>query len=37
MDNLNMNNLLNRDEEANKIKMILKDFEQNKNNLTKKR
>ena len=37
MDNLNMNNLLNRDEEANKIKMILKDFEENKNNLTTKR
>ena len=32
-----MNNLLNRDEEANKIKMILKDFEENKNNLTTKR
>ena len=37
MDNLNMNALLNRDEEANKIKMILKDFEQNKHNLTAKR
>jgi DNA polymerase III delta prime subunit len=37
MDNLNINNLLNRDEEANKIKMILKDFEQNKHNLTTKR
>ena len=32
-----MNALLNRDEEANKIKMILKDFEQNKHNLTAKR
>ena len=37
MDNLNINNLLNRDEEANKIKAILKDFEQNKQNLTTKR
>ena len=37
MDNLNMNNLLNRDEEANKIKMILKDFEENKHNLITKR
>ena len=37
MDNLNMNTLLNRDEEANKIKMILKDFEQHKHNLTTKR
>jgi DNA polymerase III delta prime subunit len=32
-----MNTLLNRDEEANKIKMILKDFEQHKHNLTTKR
>ena len=37
MDNLNINNLLNRDEEATKIKAILKDFEQNKHNLTTKR
>ena len=37
MDNLNINNLLNRDEEANKVKAILKDFEQNKQNLTTKR
>ena len=37
MDNLNMNNLLNRDEEATKIKMILKDFEENKHNLITKR
>ena len=37
MENLNINNLLNRDEEANKIKTILKDFEQNKHNfITKK-
>jgi len=37
MENLNINNLLNRDEEANKIKDILKDFEANKNNLSAKR
>jgi Cdc6-like AAA superfamily ATPase len=37
MDNLNINNLLNRDEEATKIKAILKDFEQHKHNLTTKR
>ena len=37
MDRLNMNNLLNRDEEAMKIKTILKDFEKTKNNLTTKR
>jgi len=37
MDSLNMNNLLNRDEEAMKIKTILKDFEKTKNNLTTKR
>ena len=37
MDHLNLNNLLNRDDEANKIKAILKDFEQNKQNLTTKR
>jgi hypothetical protein len=37
MENLNINNLLNRDEDANKIKAILKDFEQNKNNLSIKR
>jgi DNA polymerase III delta prime subunit len=37
MDYLNLNNLLNRDDEANKIKAILKDFEQNKQNLTTKR
>ena len=37
MENLNINSLLNRDEEANKIKSILKDFEQNKTNLLTKR
>jgi len=37
MENLNINNILNRDEEANNIKNILKDFEQNKHNLTTKK
>jgi DNA polymerase III delta prime subunit len=37
MENLNINTLLNRNEEANKIKDILKDFEINKNNLSTKR
>ena len=37
MENINLNYLLNRDEEANKIKSILKDFEQNKHNLTTKK
>ena len=37
MENLNINLLLNRDEEANKIKSILKDFEINKNDLSIKR
>jgi DNA polymerase III delta prime subunit len=37
MENLNINCLLNRDEEVNKIKSILKDFDQNKNNLSIKR
>jgi DNA polymerase III delta prime subunit len=37
MENLNINSLLNRDEEVNKIKTILKDFDQNKNNLLTKR
>ena len=37
MENLNINTLLNRNEEANKIKYILKDFELNKNNLSTKR
>ena len=37
MENININKLLNRDEEANKIKEILKDFEQNKHNLATKK
>jgi Cdc6-like AAA superfamily ATPase len=37
MENININNLLNRDEEANKIKEILKDFEKNKHNLSFKK
>jgi SpoVK/Ycf46/Vps4 family AAA+-type ATPase len=37
MENLNINKLLNRDEEVSKIKEILKDFEQNKNNLSTKK
>jgi DNA polymerase III delta prime subunit len=37
MENININNLLNRDEESNRIKEILKDFEKNKNNLTSKK
>jgi DNA polymerase III delta prime subunit len=37
MENININNLLNRDEEANKIKILLKEFEQNKNNLATKK
>jgi replication factor C subunit 1 len=37
MDNLNMNCLLNREENAQKIKDILVDFEVNKNNLLIKR
>jgi DNA polymerase III delta prime subunit len=37
MENININNLLNRDEEAIKIKTILKDFEQNKHNLATKK
>ena len=37
MENININNLLNRDDEANKIKDILKDFEKNKHNLTTKK
>ncbi len=37
MENLNINTLLNRTDEANKIKDILKDFEVNKNNLLTKR
>ena len=37
MENLNINDLLNRNEEVIKIKDILKDFELNKNNLSTKR
>jgi hypothetical protein len=37
MENLNINTLLNRTDEANKIKDVLKDFEANKNNLSTKR
>jgi len=37
MENLNITTLLNRTDEANKIKDILKDFEANKNNLATKR
>ena len=37
MENLNINSLLNRNEEVNKIKTILRDFEENKNNLLLKR
>jgi dephospho-CoA kinase len=37
MENININNLLNRDEEADKIKEILKDFEINKHNLATKK
>jgi DNA polymerase III delta prime subunit len=37
MENLNINSLLNREDDAKKIKTILKEFEQNKNNLTTKR
>jgi hypothetical protein len=37
MENINITNLLNRDEETNKIKEILKDFELNKHNLATKK
>ena len=37
MDALNINNLLNREEEANKIRDILKNFELNKHNLATKK
>jgi hypothetical protein len=37
MENININKLLNRDEEADKIKDILKDFEINKHNLATKK
>ena len=35
--NLNITGLLNRDDETSKIKEILKDFQQNKNNLNSKK
>jgi len=37
MENININKLLNREEESNRIKEILKDFEKNKHNLTTKK
>jgi hypothetical protein len=37
MENININNLLDRDEEANRIKTILKEFELNKNDLLTKK
>ena len=37
MESLNMNKLLHRDEEAQKIKSILQDFEENKTNILIKR
>jgi hypothetical protein len=37
MESLNLNSLLNREEEANKIKEILKNFELNKHNLATKK
>ena len=37
MESLNLNHLLNREEEANKIKEILKNFELNKHNLATKK
>ena len=37
MENININKLLNRDEEADKIKEIFKDFEINKHNLATKK
>jgi DNA polymerase III delta prime subunit len=37
METLNINNLLNRCEEVNRVKTILQEFEQNKNNLLTKR
>ena len=37
MENLDINKLLNRHDEANKMKEILKDFELNKHNLTTKK
>lgn len=37
MEKLNINSLLNRDEDVNKIKSILREFDQNKHNLLTKR
>jgi DNA polymerase III delta prime subunit len=37
MENININNLLGREECAEKIKTLLKDFEKNKHNLTTKK
>ena len=37
METLNINNLLNRCEEVNRVKTILQEFDQNKNNLLTKR
>jgi hypothetical protein len=37
MENININDILQRNNDANKIKEILKDFEKNKTNLTTKR
>jgi hypothetical protein len=37
METLNINNLLNRGEEVNRVKTILQEFDQNKNNLLTKR
>jgi DNA polymerase III delta prime subunit len=37
MENINLNKLLNRDDEANSIKHFLQDFEQNRNVLTTKK
>ncbi len=37
MENLNINSILSREDEANKIKSVLKDFELNKNDLLTKR
>ena len=37
MESLNLNSLLNREEEANKIRDILKNFEINKHNLATKK
>ena len=37
MENINLNKLLNRDDEANSIKQFLQEFEQNRNVLTTKK